>query len=300
MSNFNEFLEYVQEQIKDDIHINLDKINISGSIKPLSKNQDFIKILSGTDIETNEKWKGAFLADGHGKIQCPFMSIIKNIQNYEELLSHTEPIQYIKEKINVLTYKCDINSGMTFILVKIYENKIITYSIGDSSVFIFINDNLIYNNIHHNAHNINEINRLKYRAFFEKSKKPNIISKNEICMIDSNYIKFKFGNFKLAVTQSLGHHNSTGIFPEKFETEYSNDDKIRIVVGSDGYFDMHCINDEDDMNDLKILSTSELVSKAESRWKQTWKYVDKNEPDKINLTTFPDYDDISILVLQKD
>ena len=276
----------------------LDTFKYVSAEKQLDKGQDFTKILSGTDIETGEKWKGGFLADGHGFTRDPFMNIIKNI-DYVELLSHVDPIPFLRTKINEITKYCYINSGMTFILVKIYETKIVTYSIGDSSIYVFINDNLIYKNIHHSSDNESEMKRLDGKITKKKSIKPIVVSKNKITMCETVYINFIEGDFELALTQSLGHHDYTGIMPEIFETSYTPNDKIRIVVGSDGYFDLHNDLDEDDMNDLKKLSLTELINKAESKWKQEWEYChDKNNLEKFTLTKFPGYDDVSILLIE--
>lgn len=298
------------EDIKETLSINcnkrkelestyfLDTFKFLSAEKQLDKCQDYTKILSGVDIETDEKWTGGFLADGHGYEDDLFMYIIKNI-DYVPLLSHIDPIPFIRNKINKMTQYCHVNSGITFILVKIYENRIVTYSIGDSSLYIFINDNLVYKNIHHSIGNESEMKRLEGKIIKTHSLKPILLSKNKITMGESGYIDFIEGDFKLAITQSLGHHDYTGIMPEKFEMSFLKEDKIRIVVGSDGYFDMHNDHDECDMNDLKKLSLTELIDKAEYRWKKDWEYcTDKNNLEDFELTKFTEYDDVSILLIE--
>jgi hypothetical protein len=293
--NSNQTNEIEQIKLSTDF---LDIFRCLSAEKQLDKGQDYTKILSGIDIETCEKWTGGFLADGHGFKDDLFMTIIKNI-DYVPLLSHIDPIPFIRSKINEMTKYCYVNSGMTFILVKIYENRIVTYSIGDSSLYIFINDILVYKNIHHSIDNELEMKRLEGKIIKTNTNKPILLSKNKITMDESKYINFIEGDFKLAITQSLGHHDYTGIVPEIFEVSFSTEDKIRIVAGSDGYFDMHNNLDECDMNDLKKLSLTELINKAESRWKQDWEYCpNKNDLEDFIITKFPGYDDISILLIE--
>jgi len=285
---------FLEENIKMNV---LDSIKISSDEKQLDKGQDFTGIFSGIDIETGEKWKGGFVADGHCNKHDSFMHIVKNI-DYLPLLSHTDPIPFIRTKINELTNHCDVNSGMTFILVKIYENRLITYSIGDSSVYVFINDNLVYKNMLHSFDNQSEIKRLENKIIKKKSVKPLILSENKIIMENSCYYLFTRGMFSLAITQSFGHHDHTGIVPEVFETTFTHNDKIRIVAGSDGFFDLHSDFIESDMNDLKNMLLRELMEKAEYRWKKEWEYCsDKKNLEKFSITKFPNYDDVSLLLI---
>jgi serine/threonine protein phosphatase PrpC len=142
--------------------------------------------------------------------------------------------------------------------------------------------------------------RLEKKIWKKKSRKAVVLSEDEIIMDTSYYLHFFKGNFALAITQSLGHRDYTDILPEIFETSFTNEDRIRIVAGSDGYFDMHCESNESDMNDLKNLSSAELVDKAEYRWKKEWKYcTNKDNLEKFVLTKFPSYDDVSILLIEK-
>jgi hypothetical protein len=286
---------FLEETIATSI---LDSIKISSDEKQLDKDQDFTRFFSGIDIETGEKWKGGFVADGHAHKYDSFMNIVKMI-DYLPLLSHTDPIPFIRNKINELTIHCNINSGMTFVLIKVYENRLITYSIGDSSVYVFINDNLVYKNILHSFDNQSELKRLQNKIIKKKSIKPLILSENKVIMENSCYFLFTKANFSLATTQSFGHCDQTDIVPEVFEITFTNTDKIRIVAGSDGFFDMHSDFIESDMHDLKNKSLKELIEKAEYRWKKDWEYCsDKKNLSKFSITKFPSYDDISLLLIE--
>ena len=101
---------------------NLDAIRCLSDVRQLDKHQDYSQTFSSSDIENGQRWKGGFIADGHGLKYDSYMDIIKNI-DYVPLVSHIDPIPFILNEINELTQECSINNGMTFILVKIYENR---------------------------------------------------------------------------------------------------------------------------------------------------------------------------------
>jgi hypothetical protein len=116
----------------------------------------------------------------------------------------------------------------------------------------------------------------------------------------------------LAMTQSIGHYNVTGFAPEFKTVEYnSHMDHIRVIVGTDGFFDM-CLVEitgtsaeeesgrEKDKQDLLQLTAEELADKAEQRWKQPWKYYygGSKFPNLFDETVFDksSIDDVGIAV----
>jgi serine/threonine protein phosphatase PrpC len=277
----------------------MDTIHCSTQVRQLDKKQDFTILLEGIDIETGYPWKGGILIDGHGNPNNDFMNKIKEI-DYTLFVSHTEPIPFLHEEMNK-KFKNEkyANNGMAFILVKVYENTIQTFSIGDSYVYIFKNNELLYRNIGHTLENKLERERLEGKMKIINSHKPCIFDHNKIFMEKSYYALFHGTNKQIALTQTFGNNDITGIQPEIFMCDYSPEDKIRIIVGSDGYFDLHSDNNELDMNDLKNLSCEELMNKAEKRWKQEWMfYIDKTKDD-YTIQKFPYYDDVSILLIEK-
>lgn len=102
----------------------------------------------------------------------------------------------------------------------------------------------------------------------------------------------KFDGFYLVPTASLGHHGKTGlpdISDMYCEISYNPSDKIKIILASDGLWDM--LNMEFDLYYLLSKNAEELCTFAEMRWKQEWIYFD-------GKTKFPGYDDISVCVIE--
>ena len=111
-------------------------------------------------------------------------------------------------------------------------------------------------------------------------------------------------NTRLAMSQSLGHNHITGYEPE-CHTEYFNEsDKMRVVCGSDGFFDMILLedgeNEEDNKQDLLDITNMEvqaILDKVEARWKQKWILDNGSSSGYVSAIFEPDmYDDISTIL----
>ena len=82
------------------------------------------------------------------------------------------------------------------------------------------------------------------------------------------------------MSQALGHNGITGLVPEYYEHIFTDNDKIRVVIGSDGFWEQHifdgpCQEDVDeDLLNLTTMSAKQLIDKMEARWKQSWKYYE--------------------------
>jgi predicted ATPase len=88
-------------------------------------------------------------------------------------------------------------------------------------------------------------------------------------------------------------------------------DKIRVIVGTDGFFDMCLVEStgisaeeeagrKKDKQYLLQLSAEELADKAEKRWRQQWKYYYGGQkfPNLFDETAFDksSIDDIGIAI----
>jgi hypothetical protein len=72
-------------------------------------------------------------------------------------------------------------------------------------------------------------------------------------------------------------------------------DHVRIVSGSDGFWGMIVKTLDEDK--LKTFTLEQLTEFAEKRWRQEWEYAaDINNPDNIEITRFPGYDDIAVSI----
>ena len=286
---------------------------IESCVKGLSKNQDVV--VTG---KKGEEYFWIVCCDGHGN--NTFVDILKAL-DWKEIMEHPDSYYYMQSKLSTCHYT--INSGSTLCMVKIFEDKIECISIGDSRVFIYKNEEMEYTNTPHLYSNEAEHRRLgssttvkisnvRYELF------PAITSETSMKQKPLSYITFlqkntnNMNSVVLAMTQSIGHYNITGFAPEFKTIKYdSHMDHIRVIVGTDGFFDMCLVENtgtsaeeeagrEKDKQDLLQLTAEELADKAEKRWKQQWKYYygGPKFPNLFEETAFDksSIDDIGIAV----
>jgi hypothetical protein len=137
------------------------------------------------------------------------------------------------------------------------------------------------------------------------------VATDEILCLEKLAYYYVFDNkLKIATTQAFGHGGITGYQPDKNIIHYQEEQKVRVVVGSDGFWDMIIKNPkyveqqkiEDETRDLINMNIEELSDKVLNRWKQKWTcynevngrftkefvYYDKYEPQ--------DWDDCAVAV----
>ena len=287
---------------------------IESCVRGLSKNQDVVR--TG---KKGEEYFWIVCCDGHGNNS--FVDILKAL-DWQEIMEHPNSYYYLQSKLSTCRYT--INSGSTLCMVKIFEDKIECISIGDSRVFIYKNEEMEYTNTPHLYSNEAEHRRLgssttvkisnvRYEMF------PAITSETSMKQKQLSYVTFLQKNTNntnnsvvLAMTQSIGHYNITGFAPEfKTITYDSHMDHVRVIVGTDGFFDMCLVENtgtsaeeeagrENDKKDLLQLTAEELADKAEKRWRQQWKYYygGSRFPNLFEETAFDksSIDDIGIAI----
>lgn len=285
---------------------------IESCVKGLSKNQDVV--VTG---KKSEEYFWIVCCDGHGN--NTFVDILKAL-DWKEIMEHPDSYYYMQSKLSTCHYT--INSGSTLCMVKIYEDKIECISIGDSRVFIYKNEEMEYTNAPHLYSNEAERQRLASSTTVKISNVryelfPAITSETSMKQKPLSYITFlqknnNMNSVVLAMTQSIGHYNITGFAPEFKTIKYdSHMDHIRVIVGTDGFFDMCLVENtgtsaeeeagrEKDKQDLLQLTAEELADKAEKRWKQQWKYYygGSKFPNLFEETAFDksSIDDIGIAI----
>jgi serine/threonine protein phosphatase PrpC len=290
------------------------KGTIDSCVKGLSKNQDIVR--TG---KKSEEYFWIVCCDGHGN--NTFVDILKAL-DWREIMEHPNSYYYMQSKLSRCYYS--INSGSTLCMVKIFEDKIECISIGDSRVFIYKNEEMAYTNTPHIYSNEAERLRLSSSETVKMSNVryemfPAISSETSMKQKKLSYVTFlqKHTNntnnsVTLAMTQSIGHYNITGFAPEFKTVEYdSHMDKIRVIVGTDGFFDMCLVEStgisaeeeagrKKDKQYLLQLSAEELADKAEKRWRQQWKYYYGGQkfPNLFDETAFDksSIDDIGIAI----
>lgn len=219
----------------------------------------------------------------------------KEQHNNVPYISGTSYRKYIKNKITDANIRC---SGSTLSFAKIYRNtitkkvKIITEWLGDSPIFIFINNELVFQSEIHHASNESEVMLLLEKGIIEKIETSangfRVLSEDTITRYPGKYIIFTTGEI-LAITRSLGHARITSIELQKHIIECTTEDEVKVVIFSDGVGDM--LNLDIDLEKIKTYSAEEIVDFAEKRWKKVWNYGSTK-------TTFPSngYDDCSCAI----
>jgi hypothetical protein len=167
---------------------------------------------------------------------------------------------------------------------RIQGTTVQTYNCGDSEVHVYVNGNRLHQSTTHTFTNLDEIKRTQSRVFSIKPvKAPFPISESVVHDLLSPLGRFTTGE-EIVPSQSLGHNDMTGLAPETFTVTVSPTDHLRIVVGSDGFWDM--------LVDPQGTATS-LVQEAHRRWTQQWTYESGGHSVR---THFGDIDDICVAV----
>jgi serine/threonine protein phosphatase PrpC len=315
--------------------IDIKKIRqMTSDIKQLDSCQD--SVFTGSIVlEDSTRIDWGIITDGHGstialdndKMTYERKPYLKFKQAFDALdhaaiILSDDPVTLIHQLIPDNLYP--VNVGATLIMFKVVDNRVEFFSIGDSSIRMYVNGSLVYKNELHKISSEKERLRLKTQNIpyhINKDKAPLILDEDHMIMEDADRISF--ATFALSLSQSIGHHSKTGFEPEKKTIEFESEDVIQIVLSSDGVSDMIC-----DQVDDPFLSTvdtaAEVVEFAEKRWKKDWfncitdksrdtymkhkKYREEMEnlkradmPDgktyyEYEKTKFPQYDDISCIV----
>lgn len=259
------------------------------SILNLDKGQDFG--LYGKGINSKEEefdWMVG--CDGHGSNQV--INILRTL-DWNVVMSQDDTLQAVINIINRCGFQYQ-SSGSTYIEAKIFKDRVETCSVGDSKIMVFIDDKLSYENTEHNLFNTSEKERLQERiddgsmSIEEVHSIPLVLTPENITTQTKHYYNFNH-TYKLAMSQSLGHNNITGVLPERKIIPYNPENKIRVLLMSDGVQDIICSEPEyyeKDLHSLSVLPSTEISSLAEQRWKQKWHYYLKKDDELFTSYCF--------------
>jgi hypothetical protein len=273
-------------------------IKISTAIESMYKGQDYICQGEGTDSETGEPFQWIMLNDGHGTNSC--INCIKSIpiDKKSELIGKPNPIaalaEYIDESKRIFKRE---PSGATAVILKCYANRGEVITCGDSQAVIFKDGAIVHITEEHNCSNPNERIRLIERGvtFFE-SKNIKVVSPNEMIHIPTEYAVFDI-NHQIACTQALGHNSITGYSPDKYVIYFDECSTYKIILGSDGIFDMIMM---DDKNDLAVLCEKDGIEIKDwvlARWLQQWETEFPGFGKQYFTYEKKDCDDISVATI---
>lgn len=295
-----------------------EKISMDMCVRGLCKNQDLA--FNGISNLRGEQFHYGIILDGHGSYE--FIDLMKRV-DWESVVSSDDPWETL---FLILMEHFYLEGGSTLIIMRAFMNRIEVISVGDSVILIHKNREICYKNEKHTHNNIKEKERLKGNPCYQGIKKPvgqipAIRSSSEMQVVRGYYNYFGPNHdpklHQLAMTQCLGHSNITGYAPERHIEYFEETDLMRIVMGSDGLFDMlllekEVINPEltsseledieKDKNDILTMNATQLVEKAEQRWKKTdWSYHwhIKDYSQVMSPISFEGvYDDVSAITWQ--
>lgn len=267
----------------------MERITISEHVEQMSKGQDYT--VSGQIEIDGQPVKYAAVFDGHGRDTV--IRFIRNIKPYKmnEIMASPCPGTTMFHYINDATPKLCIrgeSSGSTMCLTRIFPTHVEIINVGDSQAVVFKNGQIEFTSETHDYGNAKEKERLEqegriYRAVDSSSMK--IVNETEMHAVKSFYIMHKNDNLQLAVSQALGHDGKTGICPDRTVIPYEEADDIRIVLGSDGFFDMVLREREEDkfvtqdLLDILDMPGDAIMKRTIDRWLQQWEmYYSLTDP----------------------
>ena len=214
----------------------------------------------------------SFVFDGHGYNHC-----IDHIRTLDMNLFATLPCPPTALEHSFVG-KDFYKSGATFVLARIKGNLLEVFHVGDAKARVFVNDALVHETVDHTFLHPEEISRTTATILHEQGPFP--ISDSQVDMMDSPRGLFTNGD-SFVPSQALGHNAISGLHPGHFVLEFKPYDSVRVVCGSDGFWDMLPGTNG---------TAKELCEHALKRWKQKWLF-------QGNFTTFDSPDDISVALL---
>ena len=284
-------------------------INQSLDVRQLGKSkQDHAAQGAYDEDGITTRWSAIW--DGHGNNH-----VINHIRKapLNEIMKSKTPAEILHQSILCDTsniFDNRFHSGSTMVWVKETEfsdhREIEIGNVGDSQAVLFINHKCVFISKPHNASNPAELERLfkegrlnERQPIIQKSVSIEAISDNAIITKKGSYFQFENTNgdtIQLAGSQSLGHEDITGVFPDVLRFRVDLTDSFRVVLCSDGITDVMSVDGVAMTSTLDILSSAsspkDVVDEAERRWKQVWTVMDSNRTI-ITQDSFPKdgYDD---------
>ena len=270
---------------------------LTSRIKQATPAQDFAA--HGTTLK--KKMQFMSVCDGHGSSNT--IDHLRQVK-WPILLDDDDFVSTLINDINKIQsarapYKIR-GDGSTLSVVRINNNKYIEcYWVGDSSIKVFENGEEIFKSKDHNYNNKEDIHRISETCNMRGIHYDNIW---DIKVIDPTLIKsipsaiFDFGdNDKISITHSLGHEGKTGSHYGYEKILIDPIKTYKIVVASDGFWDMTCESDHGIISDV-LTDATNLVQFADSRWRQKWTH--DNTIKHVTNVSFPDsnIDDIAVAV----
>ena len=268
-------------------------ISVSSAIKQASSSQDFT--CHGTS--SNSLFTYLVVADGHG--YSPTIDYLRNIpwSTFLETDNFMEKIIEDTSKLYPLKGGSTLSIAIIYLENKDSPNRVDCYWIGDSSIKVYENENLIFKSKDHDRDNKEEIKRVSECCNMRGIQREGVwdikvIDDKNIVSIPSAIFDFGEGG-RINFTHSLGHGGKTGNHYAHETIMLDSEKTYKTVLGSDGFWMMTHDGDIDTIAN-KDVDSEALVTLAHKRWNQEW--VHDNTQEKIAGMKFPrgNIDDICV------
>jgi len=277
-------------------------IRISEHLEQMDKGQD--QTYTGTAIDeiTGETFHYGMVTDGHGENNC--IDFLRGIskEKLAEIIGKGNPVETMAAHVNTVIKPHF--GGATMCLVKVYKDRIECINSGDSQVAVFKDGILVYLSEEHNWSNESERNRLlngpkKFR--FVKSNAFKLLDDTKLIGCYAEYAVWDH-DYALAPTQALGHGGLTGYSPEHKTLPVEPGSEYKIMIASDGVWDMVRKNELNDIQQFASMSGGEAVAFVMSRWLQEWEMSTRphnQEPGDFVIGQFQkkECDDIGLVMI---
>lgn len=275
-------------------------VSIDSSVEKMCKGQDHAYHGIFIDDETGETGKWGMITDGHGSNTC--INYLRSIpqSDMNNVMGNPSPAEALFKMVNQFSNVWSREaSGTTMCLVKIYRDRIVCINVGDSQAAVYKNGELAFLTETHDSFNEKEIARLTKEnpnLDFYASQSIEITTDGKMYSVPSKYIIHN-NHITLALTQALGHCGITGCAPDTTTIPYGPEDTMRIVIGSDGFWDMVVQKDAAEVLSFADKSSDELLKFSVDRWLQPWEMCRDREVGKFETGSFrkEECDDVGVL-----
>jgi hypothetical protein len=243
-------------------------VSMSQYIEQMDKHQDQTYLGEGTDEHTGEPFKFGMVTDGHGdNYDCiNALRAIGGNENLANIVGKNRPLETLWDMMK------NYFGGATACLVKVYDNRIECINCGDSQAAVYKDGELIYLSREHNWRNQEERERLvkmNPNIKFTPSTNIKVINNKQLIEEYTEYVAWPNGT-RLACSQALGDSGKTGCLPDHRVIDIAMGSTYKILIGSDGFWDM--INKDDPMDIIRFatMSGQDAIGFVKSRWLQLW------------------------------
>jgi serine/threonine protein phosphatase PrpC len=131
---------------------------------------------------------------------------------------------------------------------------------------------------------------------FSPSSHIQVINDKQLIGTVTEYVTWPNGS-RLGCSQALGDSGKTGCCADHYEISIEKDSRYKIVIGSDGFWDMINTEDPTEFNRFAVMDAKAAVEFVKSRWLQVWEMKPHGQTEFIPNQRFytDDCDDMCVV-----